>query len=79
MQPSLFTNHDVADLNIQAANDEQARRERGGPGIRFRRVLYLHELGKTSGANVTVSRTHTGFSLCFQIKAYALDTTSAMS
>jgi hypothetical protein len=24
-------------------------------------------LGETSGANVTVSRTHTGFSLCFQI------------
>jgi len=39
----------------------------GVPGMPLREVLYVSELAEIGGANVTVSRTHTGFSFCVQI------------
>ena len=38
----------------------------GVPGMPLREGSYI-ELAEIGGANVTASRTHTGFSLCFQI------------
>ena len=57
-------------LNRQAASDEKAKIGDGVVGDLIcpcSGCCTCKELAEISGANVTVSRTHTGFSLCFQI------------
>ena len=71
-QPLICTDHAMAELNRQAAGDEKAKTGEAEVGI-----LACHcgwcctfsELAGISGANVTVSRTHSGFSLCFLVDA----------
>ena len=70
LQPLICAGHSIVDVNGQAANDESAKTAGGSIGILaclWNRCCDAGKLREISGANVTVSRTHTGFSLCFQI------------
>jgi hypothetical protein len=60
----------MVELYRQAASDEKAKAGEGAVGILvypWSRGCGGERLGEIGGANVTVSRTHAGFSLCFQI------------
>jgi hypothetical protein len=70
LQLLICRSHPKADLKRKGASDEGGKPSECAVGVLvcpWRTCCGYGKLGEISGANVTVSRTHTGFSLCFQI------------
>jgi hypothetical protein len=70
MTPQIYTSDSRADLKRSGTCDESAKTSEGAAAIlawHWGESCSCCESAEIGGASVTVSRTHTGFSLCLQI------------